>query len=570
MATRMQQRRGTAQQWLDANPVVLAAGEIGFETDTNQFKIGDGSTEWQALSYFKNLADLDTDGFLLASDKAVANGVASLDGSGQVPISQLGNIIDGAPNALNTLNELAAALGDDENFASYIINSLAEQDQDLVDNVNALNLRIDNVETDLANTANTINDRITNDLNDLDNTFTQALAAHDTDTSVHGIANTLALVDLSTLANEIGNAVADAGEFTTNAISDHNLDTSNVHGIANTLALVETTDSRLSDERTPSNGSVTADKIASDAVETAKLANNAVTNAKIADDAVDTAEIKDGAVTNAKLAGSIAQSKITDLETDLQTNSNAISSHSSSTANVHGIANTAILFTTEGGTISGSVTITGDLTVTGNTVTVSANSLVVNDPLIYMGEDNNANSVDLGIVASFDDGTYQHTGLVRDASDNTWKLFKGVTDEPTTTINFSQGSLDNISVNNITAAGVIFTDGTQSKEGVVSRTPIIQKTASYTLSALTERDSLIEVSSASGTTVTIPAESSVNFPIGTSIDILQTSTGQVTIAGAGGVTVNATPGLKLRTQWSSATLFKRAADTWVVFGDLSA
>ena len=72
------------------------------------------------------------------------------------------------------------------------------------------------------------------------------------------------------------------------------------------------------------------------------------------------------------------------------------------------------------------------------------------------------------------------------------------------------------------------------------------------------------------TTITIPADASVNYPVGTTLDILQTSTGQVTIAGAGGVTVNATPGLKLRTQWSSATLLKRAADTWVVYGDLTA
>jgi hypothetical protein len=81
---------------------------------------------------------------------------------------------------------------------------------------------------------------------------------------------------------------------------------------------------------------------------------------------------------------------------------------------------------------------------------------------------------------------------------------------------------------------------------------------------------LVEVSNSSATTVTIPTDSTFNFPIGTSIDILQTNTGQVTIAGAGGVTVNATPGLKLRTQWSSATLFKRAANTWLVFGDLTA
>jgi hypothetical protein len=122
----------------------------------------------------------------------------------------------------------------------------------------------------------------------------------------------------------------------------------------------------------------------------------------------------------------------------------------------------------------------------------------------------------------------------------------------------------------VSASGVAFTDGTQTKEGVVSRTPILQKTASYTLSALTERDNLIEVSSASAVTLTIPTNATLALPVGTSIDILQTGAGQVTIAGAGGVTVNATPGLKLRTQWSGATLFKRATDSWVVYGDLSA
>jgi hypothetical protein len=229
-----------------------------------------------------------------------------------------------------------------------------------------------------------------------------------------------------------------------------------------------------------------------------------------------------------------------------------------------------------GATFTGDVTVEtnlivdGNLTVTGTTTTVDTQDLVVTDPMIYMGEGNTANLVDLGIVSSFNDGTYQHSGIVRDASAGTWKFFKGVTDEPTTTINFSQGSLDDLAVNNLTAAGVVFTDGTQTKEGVQSRTPIIAKTDSYTLSALTERDSLIEVAKSTATTITIPTDATLNFPIGTSLDILQTSTGQVTIAGAVGVTVNATPGLKLRTTWSSATLFKRAANTWVVYGDLTA
>jgi hypothetical protein len=51
MATRMQQRRGTAAQWTSANPI-LNAGEIGWESDTNKFKIGDGTNHWANIDYF--------------------------------------------------------------------------------------------------------------------------------------------------------------------------------------------------------------------------------------------------------------------------------------------------------------------------------------------------------------------------------------------------------------------------------------------------------------------------------------------------------------------------------------
>jgi hypothetical protein len=122
----------------------------------------------------------------------------------------------------------------------------------------------------------------------------------------------------------------------------------------------------------------------------------------------------------------------------------------------------------------------------------------------------------------------------------------------------------------VAAAGVAFTDGTQTKEGVPSRTTISQKTANYTLAALTERDSMIEMNSASAITLTVPTNATVAYPVGTSIDILRVGAGAVNVASAGGVTVNATPGLKLRAQWSSATLIKRATDTWVLVGDLSA
>ena len=50
MATQIKLRRDTAANWTSANPT-LGSGEPGFETDTGKLKIGDGSTNWNALGY---------------------------------------------------------------------------------------------------------------------------------------------------------------------------------------------------------------------------------------------------------------------------------------------------------------------------------------------------------------------------------------------------------------------------------------------------------------------------------------------------------------------------------------
>lgn len=50
MPIKLQIRRGTASQWTSANPTLLA-GEIGYETDTGNFKVGDNSTAWTSLAY---------------------------------------------------------------------------------------------------------------------------------------------------------------------------------------------------------------------------------------------------------------------------------------------------------------------------------------------------------------------------------------------------------------------------------------------------------------------------------------------------------------------------------------
>jgi hypothetical protein len=96
-----------------------------------------------------------------------------------------------------------------------------------------------------------------------------------------------------------------------------------------------------------------------------------------------------------------------------------------------------------------------------------------------------------------------------------------------------------------------------------------QTGTTYT-SVLEDNNKIVEMNNGSANTLTIPLNSSVAYPVGAQINVLQTGTGQTTIAATAGVTVNATPGLKLRAQWSSATLIKRATDTWVAVGDLSA
>ncbi|QXO13124.1 minor tail protein [Gordonia phage Jojo24] len=95
------------------------------------------------------------------------------------------------------------------------------------------------------------------------------------------------------------------------------------------------------------------------------------------------------------------------------------------------------------------------------------------------------------------------------------------------------------------------------------------QTGAYTLLA-TDANKAVEVTSAAAVNVTIPTNASVAFPIGTVIEVDQMGAGKVTIVGASGVTVQsavATP--TTRAQYSALVLRKRAADLWLVTGDLA-
>lgn len=97
-----------------------------------------------------------------------------------------------------------------------------------------------------------------------------------------------------------------------------------------------------------------------------------------------------------------------------------------------------------------------------------------------------------------------------------------------------------------------------------------QTGTAYTL-VLADSGKVVETNNASANTLTVPPNSSVAFPVGVQITVLQTGAGQTTLVAGSGVTVNSADGnLKVTGQWSAATLLKRATDTWVAIGDLSA
>ena len=87
---------------------------------------------------------------------------------------------------------------------------------------------------------------------------------------------------------------------------------------------------------------------------------------------------------------------------------------------------------------------------------------------------------------------------------------------------------------------------------------------------LADNGKLVTLSNASAITLTVPTNASVAYATGSIINIQQIGAGQVTVVGDTGVTVTGTPGLKLRAQYSAASIIKTGTDSWTLIGDLSA
>jgi hypothetical protein len=279
MATRMQQRRGTAAQWISTNSgngPILNAGEIGYETDTNKFKIGDGTNHWINLDYFVDANSTVNPAFgtSITFEGATAD---SYETTLQVTDPTADRTIT-FPDATGTV---------------ALTSDIAELSQDAIDSALTAGTGITKTYNDAANTLTIA----------VDTTAIQARVTDVSDTEI-GYLNGVT----SAIQTQIDTKLASATASTTYAPLASPTFTGTVTLPANTI-----TQSMMSDDSVGTNEivglSVTTEKIAATAVTEAKIADGAVTSAKIANDTIVNADINS--------AAAIAQSKISGLTTDL-------------------------------------------------------------------------------------------------------------------------------------------------------------------------------------------------------------------------------------------------------------
>ncbi len=640
MATRMQQRRGTAAQWISTNAgdgPILNPGEIGYETDTNKFKVGDGINHWVDLNYFLDAVALggSIDDYVPLTQKDAALGVPSLDASKNLIVAGASIIIEGATdNTFETTLTVTDPTSDRTitlpNATGTVVladgsgNVTVSGDLTVSGTTTTVNSTILEVQNEIKFEGTTANDfetslKVTDPTADRIITFPDAtgtvVLADNTQTITNKtltspkINEDVAVTATATELNVLDGITASTAELNVldgiitstaqlnvlNGITATTAELNILAGAALSTAELNYVDGVTSAIQTQLNNK---QAIVTDVSDTEIGYLNGVTSAiqtQLNGKQATVANVSDVEIEYLNGVTSAIQTQLDDKSTASKTEtltnktltSPVINTPTGITKSDVGLANvdnttdaskpvstaaqTALdlkanladpTFT---GTVNAAdLTLSGNLTINGTTTTINSTTLAVDDKNIVIGD-----------VVTPTDTTADGGGItLKGATDKTFN-WVDATDSWTSSEHINLASGKDLKVNGTavissTAGGFIFTDGTQTLEGVPSRTPIIQKTDSYTLSALTERDSLIEVAKASATTITIPLNSAVAYPVGTSIDILQTSTGQVTIAGDAGVTVNSTPGLKLRTQWSTATLFKRATNTWVVYGDLTA
>lgn len=198
-------------------------------------------------------------------------------------------------------------------------------------------------------------------------------------------------------------------------------------------------------------------------------------------------------------------------------------------------------------TIDDNLVVSGDLTINGTTTTINTATLNVSDNIVVLNNDVTGSPTE-NAGLEVERGTSTNVLVRWNETNDKWEL---------TNDGSTYGNV-------ITSA-----DSGTVTAGMIADVLTNAQTGSYTL-VLSDKNKIVEMGVGTANNLTVPLNSSVAFPVGSQINILQTGAGQTTVVATGGVTINATPGLKIRAQWSYATLIKRGTDTWVLVGDVSA
>ena len=385
-----------------------------------------------------------------------------------------------------------------------------------------------------------------------------------------------------------GTVTLPAGTITTGMILDGTVSSSDIASDAVTTAKIldaNVTTAKINDS------SITSDKIAASAVTEGKIADGAVTSGKIADGTIVDTDVSSIAA--------IAQSKISGLSASFALKADLASP--TFTGTVSGITKTMVGLGSADNTadtakpVSTATQTALDLKLTSATAestyaplaspaltgvptaptaAVATNTTQVATTAYVRGE--------VAALVNSAAGTLDTLGEIANALGNDASLSTTLTNaialkaplaSPTFTGTNTVANITVSGTSNMSANGVQFSDGTQTKIAVPSLTTTTTTvSAAYNLSTvgLTLRDQLINIAGAYA--ITIPTNTTTAFPVGTSISFWQSS-------GAGGasfvaadetVSVYATPGATLRALYSSATITKVGTNAWIVAGDLKA
>ena len=565
MATRIQLRRDVEDDWFRDNPI-LRSGEIGIALDLNTFKIGDGQTPWRDLDYA--LAGT-IDEYIPLNQKSVANGIAALDSDGKVPDSQIpagiardsevslaistevanrnsaitsaiSNLIDTAPDALNTLNEIAAAINDDASYAATITTALGTKAN--LSDVTAATAASAADATTKANAA-------------------QAAAASDA-TSKASAAQAAATAAAASDATSKASAAQAA------AILAAETDATTKSSAAQAAAI----SAAATDATTKSSAAQAAAITAAATDATTKVAAEAAL--RVSGDAASVSTAAADATSKANAAQAAAEATAA---ADATTKANAAQAAASSAADIKVSAAVAAL--TKASVGLANVDNTADASKPVSTAQAAAIATAKSEAIADATAQVNAviasapaalNTLDELAAALGDDASFASTITTSLSS-------KAPIDSPTFTGTVSGitknmvglGNVDNTSDSNKPISSLTQTALNAKSDNLISTAVTTSTSYSITSSDLYKR---IEFNSASPITVTIPADITLNLPVGSSIELLQANAGKITVQGESVSVLIYGPDnqFKSRVQWSSIFIEKRAANSWLVTGDTEA